>query len=182
MQDHWGYSAIKTGLAMAPGPAVVPIFATVADMLIQKNKIAVGKLAAVGIGMIGLGAVLLALSIDESPNYLTGFLPFWLIVGAGVGLSLPAVISSATVDLPADETATGSAIVQMSQQIGSVIGISILVAVLGTASGAAGIDLFQSAWLVAAGIAAAAMLVVLGVSPRREKSAEPEPLPTGSSV
>ena len=55
----------------------------------------------------------------------------------------------------------------MFQQIGAVIGISVLVAILGVASGAGGLHLFQAAWITAAALAAGALIVALGITPRR---------------
>jgi hypothetical protein len=46
-------------------------------------------------------------------------------------------------------------------------GISVLVAVLGTASAAAGLTVFQTAWWIAAGIVAVAAVVAVMVTPRR---------------
>jgi hypothetical protein len=40
---------------------------------------------------------------------------------------MPTIISYATADLPEHQTATGSAVVTMSGQIGSVVGVSLLV-------------------------------------------------------
>jgi EmrB/QacA subfamily drug resistance transporter len=169
-QSHWHYSAITTGLATAPGPAVVPIFAAVAENLHQKTKIPVGAIAAAGVFLIGLGAILFALSLGNTPDYVDALLPGWLTVGAGAGLAIPTLFSSATVNLAPEQTATGSAIVSMCQQIGAVIGISVLVAILGVASGAASLHLFQAAWITAAGLAAGSLVVAFGITPRRRET------------
>jgi MFS family permease len=183
LQGHWHYSAITTGLATAPGPAVVPIFAAIAQSLQQRTKIPVGAIAALGLFLIGLGAVQFAVSLGNTRDYVDAFLPGWLTVGAGAGLAIPTLFSSATVNLAPEQTATGSAIVSMFQQIGAVIGISVLVAVLGVASGAASLHLFQTAWITAAGLAATALIVAFGITPRRMptgvalagREADPEP-------
>jgi EmrB/QacA subfamily drug resistance transporter len=183
LQGHWHYSAITTGLATAPGPAVVPIFAAIAQNLQQKTKIPVGATAAAGLLLIGLGAIQFAVSLGNTRDYVDAFLPGWLTVGAGAGLAIPTLFSSATVNLAPEQTATGSAIVSMFQQIGAVIGISVLVAILGVASGAASLHLFQTAWIAAAGLAATALIVAFGITPRRVpaglalagREADPEP-------
>ena len=81
-------------------------------------------------------------------------------VADGVGLdlvlgliTLPTIISSATADLPEHRTATGSAVVTMSGQIGSVVGVSLLVIFL-TLPGhhADPHHNYAAAWLVAAAL------------------------------
>jgi membrane protease YdiL (CAAX protease family) len=171
MQGHWHYSAIEVGLASAPGPAVVPVFAAVAEALQIKARMKPGLIAAAGILLFGVGIVLHAVRLHENADYAGAFLPGWLIGGAGVGLALPTLVSSATADLRSEQTATGSAIVTMSQQVGSVIGISVLVAVLGAASGGASLHLYRVSRVVSAVIAALAVLAAFGITPRASAQA-----------
>jgi EmrB/QacA subfamily drug resistance transporter len=173
LQIHWGYSAIKVGLASAPGPAIVPIFATIADNVQHKIRLPAGIIAATGALIMGIGGLLFAARLGNVPHYASDFLPCWLAVGAGAGLALPTIVSSATADLAPEDSATGSAIVSMFQQIGSVVGVSILVAILGLASGGAGLHVFRHAWLASAGVAALALIANLGLTPRKKTLAEP---------
>ena len=98
LQQVWGWSALRTGLAVAPGPLMVPVFAAVAQRL--SRSVPVGPIAAAGCLLLGLGSVLVALSVGQQPNYTLEILPGWLVGGAGVGLALPTILGSATLDLP----------------------------------------------------------------------------------
>jgi hypothetical protein len=106
--------------------------------------------------------------VHTDPNYVSGILPCWLVLGMGFGLAMPTTISAATVDLKPAQAATGSAVVSMVLQLGAVVGISILVAILGVASSSAGLHVFRTAWIVSGGLAALAVIGVLGISPKRE--------------
>ncbi|QBJ95852.1 MFS transporter [Rhodococcus sp. ABRD24] len=161
MQNQWDYSALRTGLAIAPGPMLVPAFAVVGQIL--SRRLPTGVVTALGSTLCGGGTVLILLSVggqgQATANYTTGLLPGWLIVGAGVGLALPTILSTAAATLPAAQGATGSAVVNTSRQIGSVLGIAVLVAVL-AASG------FTAAWWTIAGLAALGAVTALAMSPR----------------
>ena len=165
LQQVWGFSPIVTGLAVSTGPLMVPIFAAVSHRL--SDRVPVGRLVAFGCVLFGLGSALIALSVDATPDFVTEFLPGWLIGGVGVGFALPSILSSATADLPADQAATGSAVVNMSRQIGMSLGVSLLVAIIGTSAVYADVhDSFLTAWWVLAGIAALGAISALGMTPR----------------
>ncbi|WCB37328.1 DHA2 family efflux MFS transporter permease subunit [Gordonia polyisoprenivorans] len=169
MQQVWGYSAIKTGFAVSPGPLMVPIFAAVGHRLTA--RIPVGMVIAAGCALFGLGGLLISLSISSTPAYATALLPGWLIGGVGVGLALPAILSSATADLPATQSATGSAVVNMSRQIGMALGVSVLVAIIGSPVGYDAVHaVFQHAWWTLAVVSAAGAITALGMTPRQGDS------------
>jgi EmrB/QacA subfamily drug resistance transporter len=165
MQEVWGYSAVRTGLGVAVGPAMVPLFAAIGQRL--SRRLSVGVITAAGCLLFAVSLALVGLRLTLEPSYASVVLPAMLIGGSGVGLALPTILSAATADLPADRSATGSAVVNMSRQIGAVLGIAVFVAVLGHPQGSgAALDAFTRAWLVVCGTALVAAVVALGMTPR----------------
>src|SRR3954452_19025445 len=167
LQGVWHWSALRTGLAIAPGPLMVPVFTAVAQRL--SGRVPAGVLTAIGSTLFGAGTLLIALSVGAQPSYAADFLPGWLIAGVGVGFAFPTIISAATADLPPARAATGSAIVTMARQIGLVIGVSGFVALLGTPHGFAAVHAaYRTAWLVLAAVSLSAAVSALGMTPRRD--------------
>jgi hypothetical protein len=81
--------------------------------------------------------------LGPAAHYLSQFLVGSLLVGIGVGLSLPSVSSAAIAALPPERLSTGSAILNMSRQIGTALGVAILVAIVGDAHGPTSIVEFR---------------------------------------
>ncbi|WP_415977313.1 MFS transporter [Rhodococcus sp. 077-4] len=169
MQQIWGYSAVRTGFAVVPGPLMVPLFTVVGHKL--ASRIPVGVIVALGCALMACSSLLISLQVGQEPSYVTDLLPSLLIGGAGIGLALPTILSSATSDLPPSQTATGSAVVNMSRQIGTALGVSLLVAVLGTPRGfGEAHPAFQHAWWALAAVAVLAALVAPAMSPARVRT------------
>ena len=172
MQEVWHYTALRTGLGVAPGPLMVPVFAAVAQSI--AHRVPAGRIAAAGCLLLGAGLALSVLLLGREPAYLAELLPCSIIGGAGVGLGLPTILSTATTDLPPARAATGSAIVNMSRQVGTVLGVSVLVALLGSPIGYPAVhgafDHVRWAMVIACVIAAAA---ATGMTPR-SSGATPE--------
>ena len=154
-QDVWHWSALLTGLSIAPGPLMVPLFSFgVAGRMIRRigpgPTIAIGSLAFAG------GVVWWSVAATLTPDYVGSMLGGILLTGAGVGLTLPTFIATGASALPAASFATGSAVVNMLRQVGLAVGVAVLIAVLGTPHGpGATLTAYQHGWDV---IAFAALL------------------------
>ena len=169
MQDDWHWSALQTGLAIAPGPLLVPVFSIVAGRLIR--RLGPGAVIALGASVFALGNVWWILAVGPHPDYVTALLPGLLLTGIGVGLTLPTLFSTAASSLPPQRFATGSAVMSMVRQIGFAVGVAVLVAVLGSPAGAADrLRAFDRGWLmvVAFALAAAAPGLLLVARRRRD--------------
>jgi EmrB/QacA subfamily drug resistance transporter len=160
-QGAWGWSALRAGLAIAPGPLMVPLMSfVVAGRLIARYGpafvIALGSLA------FGAGVSWWALAIDVHPNYVSGVLGGMLLTGVGVGLTLPTMMATASSSLPPHSFATGSAVINMIRQTGLALGVAILVAVLGTTShGGFALAAFRHGWWVTAALSFAGIIPAL---------------------
>ncbi|WP_435581776.1 MFS transporter [Amycolatopsis thermoflava] len=130
LENVAGYSAIATGVAILPGPLMVPLFAMVGQRLAR--RLPAGALVAVGNLVFCLGAVMLAWNASAQARFATDVLPGWIVTGVGIGLALPTLMAAATAGLPPAQAATGSAVVNTGRQLGYVLGVAVLVAVLGT--------------------------------------------------
>ncbi|MEU2123642.1 MFS transporter, partial [Nocardia niwae] len=167
-QDVWGWSALRTGLAIAPGPLMVPVVAVLAGRLI--GRIGAGPVIAAGGIVFGAGMLWWARAITLTPDYVGGMLGGMVVSGIGVGLTLPTAFAAGTSGLPPHRFATGSAVLSMARQIGLAVGVAILVAVLGTPAGPdAALDAFRRGWSVTAAVAVLAGLA--GAAARMPKPA-----------
>lgn len=162
LQTGAGFDALTTGLAVAPSPFMVPIFAAIGQRLARVWSPRI--IIALGNSTVALGALTLAMSAKEDVSYAAGVLPGWLMVGIGVGLCLPTLLATATVPLPPEHVSTGSAVVNTSRQMGYVFGVTMLVAILGTISTTAdATESFQHSWWAIAAVALLSSLSALGI-------------------
>jgi EmrB/QacA subfamily drug resistance transporter len=126
----WHYSAVRAGLAIGPGPLMVLPFARVAAPWLAARLGGPGRVAVIGC-VVNAGAQLLWLTqIQVHPAYLTHLLPAQLLGGAGVGLTIPSLLGVGTASLAPARFGTGSGILNMARQVGTVLGVASLVAVL----------------------------------------------------
>ncbi len=129
-QTAWGWSALKTGFAIAPGPLLVPI----TSLLFSGKLIARFGAAAVvtaGIFFFVVGLSYWASVIGLEPNaalVIMGMIP----TGIGVGLTFPTLMGVAASGLRSSSFATGSGVINMIRQAALAIGVAIFVAIVGS--------------------------------------------------
>jgi MFS family permease len=180
-QDVWGWSALRAGLAVAPGPLMVPFLSVGAGPLAR--RIGPGPVAAAGCAIYAGGCVFWRLSLQLAPDYPTHMLPGMLMTGVGVGLTLPTLVSAAVSAVPPHRFSTGSGVVTMARQLGIVLGVALLVTVLGTPAPHTALEDFGRSYVLTAGLAASAAVASLFlVLSRRRTSVQLHSPPTTPST
>jgi MFS family permease len=180
LTEVWGYSALKAGFALSPGPLTAAAFSIPSGRL--GGRFGQRPLTAAGGLVFAAGFAYILASVGSNPEYATTFLPGFILGGAGVGMvlgTLPAVVAAG---LPPNRFATGTAVFGMSRQLGSAIGVAALVAL--TTGPAQNGDLLAGLrrgwWFsLAAGLGTAALALGFGRvgAPAARPAAEPaEPI------
>ena len=170
----WGYSILRAGMAITPGPLVVAALSASTGRLSRRIGyravlVAGGLVFAAGVGWY-------AAIVDTEPEYLLHWLPATLLVGAGVALMFPVLSAAAVSDLPMDKFAAGGAINQTARQVGAVLGVALLVAIVGAPDGIDdALSRFRAAWLMCAAAALLSAAISAFQPPRRVEAVAAEP-------
>jgi EmrB/QacA subfamily drug resistance transporter len=175
LTEVWHYSVLHAGLGLMPGPLMAAIFAAPAGRL--GARIGQPPVIAAGGLIFAAGFAINLAAVGSTPDY-GSFLSGFLLGGVGVGLVLGPLPAAATMSLPPDRFATGTAVFGMARQVGSAIGVAVLVALLADPAPA---DLFshlQRGWVFAlgTGVVAGALALAIGSPAEERKEAEVEGL------
>ncbi|MCX6518380.1 MAG: MFS transporter [Actinobacteria bacterium] len=123
LQAVWNYSPAMSGLAIAPGPITAAIFAApMGRLAVQWGH---AKVLMVGALCLAFGTAMFSFTIDTTPNYVGGLLPWMILTGFGVGCSMSTLSSAASAFLPPARFAMGSALNTTMRQIGSALGAAL---------------------------------------------------------
>jgi EmrB/QacA subfamily drug resistance transporter len=171
-QTAWGWSALKTGLAIAPGPLLVPI----TSLLFAGRLIARFGAAAVitaGVLFFSAGLAAWATLISAEPNValvVLGMIP----TGIGVGLTFPTLMGVSAASLPPSSFATGSGVINMIRQAALAVGVAMFVAIIGSPiSPAERVVAFHRGWWIMAVITLLALVPTFGFIRAKRMVASP---------
>ncbi len=137
----------------------------------RNTRFPAGRVTSAGFILVATGQALMTLTLHQWHSYANSMLPGWLISGAGLGFALPTVVESATVDLPPEESGTGSAINATARQLGAVLATAVTVVILGNSAVTGAVSRFYATWWVVVIAAVAGAVVMLGISPSRRTAA-----------
>jgi MFS family permease len=146
LTNVWGYSTFQAGLGMTPGPLIVMAVAPLAGRLAARHGHR--ALLAPGGGVFAFGFLMRYLATSSTPHYITEWLPAVIPSGIGVGLILPSLAAAATHNLAPHRFALGSGVNQAVRQIGSVLGVAIVIALVGSARGPEALPAFETMFLL----------------------------------
>jgi EmrB/QacA subfamily drug resistance transporter len=158
----WDYSILTAGFAVTPGPLMAALWSVVGGRV--SDRIGQRPVALAGGLSFAAGCLIFAEGLGLDRQYVAHFLPATVFTGIGVGLSFAAWSSAAVAELPPERFATGSAVSACLRQIGAVLGIAALIAVLDHASPADPLGAFANAFHfeTVTGLVAAALALGLG--------------------
>jgi EmrB/QacA subfamily drug resistance transporter len=181
MQQVLAYSAMKTGVAYLAVAGTAIFWSALAAQLV--TRIGVKPVLATGMGFLSAG-LLYFTQVSVGGSYLGDLLPGFLLISVGLGFSFVPISIAALAGVQPSEAGLASGLINTSQQIGGALGIAVLSAVAtsvtndglasGTAAPIALTDGFEAAFIGAAVIAMAGILVSLLVVRGKDIVLEPE--------
>ncbi|WP_189893362.1 MFS transporter [Streptomyces xantholiticus] len=160
----WKHSTLRGALEIAPGPVAAALFAVPSGILAVRYGVHLVGLA--GGAAFAAGGIWWMFALDGTPDFGAHFLPGSIIGGIGFGVILPALAAAATLSLPPERAATGTAMASMSRQIGMALGVAVVAAVL---SGAPDLSSYRTAFMIMAGAGLASGLALFAVGPVRRQ-------------
>jgi EmrB/QacA subfamily drug resistance transporter len=131
VQEVLGYGPLKAGLAFLPVSATIIVVATYSSKNLIKFgprpfMLVGGVLTAVGLGWLS--------QISADSGYVTGILIPIVLFAAGMGNLFVPLTVSAVANVSAAESGAASGLLNVMQQVGGSLGLSILVTVFSTAT------------------------------------------------
>jgi EmrB/QacA subfamily drug resistance transporter len=164
LQGAEGYSALKAGLAFLPVTLTIFAMVKVVPRLLGRigsELTLVGGLALALVGLLWLSR------ISTTTDYWTGIAIPLFLIGAGMGLAFTPLTQAAIAGVDHHDAGAASGLVNVFQQLGSTLGIGLLVTVFAAASEGSGAKALAegvpSTISVSAALLALALAVVLGV-------------------
>jgi EmrB/QacA subfamily drug resistance transporter len=131
VQDVLGYSPLRAGFAFLPITAAIVTSSQFAARSLPRIGPKRLMIAGALFGVVGLAWLT---QVSVTSGYLDGILGPMLVFGLGMGLLFVPSTIIAVSGVPPHETGAASSLLNVMQQVGGSLGLSILVTVFGTAS------------------------------------------------
>ena len=124
LQEVLGYDALETGLAFLPTTLVMGTMSVrYAEPLIM--RFGARRTLLPGLVLIALGLALFA-TVPVDGSYVADVLPPTILLGFGVGVSFPALMTLAMSGATREDAGLASGLVNTTAQVGAAIGLAVL--------------------------------------------------------
>jgi predicted MFS family arabinose efflux permease len=175
MQQIRGVSPFTAGLAFLPCNLAVITGAGLGARFVTRrgNRVTM----AWGMGIVAAGLITMS-SISPNGGYVSALLPGIVVMGLGLGLAQIAVVGAVTGAVGATDRGLASGLVNTSAQIGTAVGLALLVGTAAAVTGAVTegsaatatsvVAGYQWAFRAGAGIAIVGLLVAFGIGRKQE--------------
>ena len=184
LQEVLGYDALETGFAFLPTTLVMGTLSVkFSEPLIM--RFGARSCLIVGLVLIAVGLALFA-RVPVEGSYFVDVLPSTLLIGSGVGISFPSLMTLAMSGATKADAGLASGLVNTTAQVGAAIGLAVLATLAATKTDdllTAGhsrpealVGGYEVAFWVGAGLVVAALIVaVIVLEPAREPEGGEEP-------
>jgi hypothetical protein len=123
VQDVWGYSALRTGVAFLPLTAMLVVASGAAAALV--SRIGVRPLLLAG-GAAAAGGLYWLSRVSEYGTYASGLLGPSLVTGAGLGLLFVPLPLVALARVDEADSGVAASLLNAGRQVGGSIGLAVL--------------------------------------------------------
>jgi EmrB/QacA subfamily drug resistance transporter len=161
LQGALGYSALKAGLAFLPVTLTIFAMVKVVPKLLGRvgpDKVLIGGFTSALVGLLWLSRISL------TTDYWTGIALPMLLIGGGMGLAFTPLTQAAIAGVDNHDAGAASGLVNVFQQIGSSLGIGLLVTVFAASSEGTGAKALTEGVPSTITVSAALIALALAVS------------------
>jgi EmrB/QacA subfamily drug resistance transporter len=122
-----GWSALRSTLGLLPMALMMMVTSGLAPKLSKRSGMRSAMLT--GLALAGVGLAVMATLVSVDGGYVS-VLPGMLVIGVGMGLTMPPSTEAITVALPPERQGVASALNDVTREFGSALGVALLGAVL----------------------------------------------------
>jgi EmrB/QacA subfamily drug resistance transporter len=126
MTQYWqlvhGYSPLQAGIRLLPYAATMMLVAPMSARLVE--RLGTKRVVLAGLGLITVGLSLLS-TVQPATQYVV-VISFFVVMAAGMGMTMAPATESVMGSLPREKAGVGSAINDTTRQVGGALGVAII--------------------------------------------------------
>lgn len=177
-QSIHGYNALQTGLAFLVPAVLIAVGTQISGRMAGRIDMRVILVLGMTVGIVG--TVVLAVGMNAGGSYLA-VLPGIALYGIGQGITWTGMWIAAAAGVVSGEQGVASAMTSTAMQVGTAVGLAVLVVVAnGGGHGLSGAGLQLAVFIAAAGLVLGVLASLALRAPSRTAVADPAPVVVGS--